>query len=292
MEGILIRGIGSFYTAVDADGGAFTLRCPKKFRYKGMTPMVGDRVRFTPGQGEEEGWVDEIFPRRSVFVRPPVANTEALLITLCPEPAPDFLLADRLLVECRRQGIRAILVASKEDLDGGALAETLRRDYAKANAEVISVSARTGAGLDGLRAAMGSEICCLAGQSGVGKSTLLAALTGLDLEVGEISRKIARGKNTTRRAELLMADGLRVFDTAGFSLLALSGLEEPERLPEYYPEFWPLAEGCRFQPCLHATEPGCMVRQAVAAGDISRDRHSRYLALLGEMREAWDNRYH
>ena len=292
MEGILIRGIGSFYTAVDADGGAFTLRCPKKFRYKGMTPMVGDRVRFTPGQGEEEGWVDEIFPRRSVFVRPPVANTEALLITLCPEPAPDLLLADRLLVECRRQGIRAILVASKEDLDGGALAETLRRDYAKANAEVISVSARTGAGLDGLRAAMGSEICCLAGQSGVGKSTLLAALTGLDLEVGEISRKIAGGKNTTRRAELLMADGLRVFDTAGFSLLALSGLEEPERLPEYYPEFWPLAEGCRFQPCLHATEPGCMVRQAVAAGDISRDRHSRSLALLGEMREAWDNRYH
>lgn len=292
MEGILIRGIGSFYTAVDAEGGAFTLRCPKKFRFQGMTPMVGDRVRFTPGQGEEEGWVDEIFPRRSVFVRPPVANTEALLITLCPEPAPDFLLADRLLVECRRQGIRAILVATKEDLDGGELARTLRRDYAKADAAVISVCAGTGAGLDELRDAMGGDICCLAGQSGVGKSTLLAALTGLDLEVGEISRKIARGKNTTRRAELLMTGGLRVFDTAGFSLLALSGLEEPESLPAYYPEFWPMAEGCRFQPCLHATEPGCLVRRAVETGDISRARHDRYLTLLGEMREAWERRYH
>ena len=184
-EGILIRGIGSFYTARTGDGGEFLLRAKKKFRRLGLTPMVGDRVLFTPGTGEEEGWIEEILPRRSSFVRPPVANVECLLIVLCPEPAPDWLLAERLLVECRRQGIDSLLVASKADLDGGALAEAMRRDYAGAEAPVFPVSAVTGEGLDALREAMAGRLCCLAGQSGVGKSTLLSALTGINLEAGE-----------------------------------------------------------------------------------------------------------
>jgi ribosome biogenesis GTPase len=213
--------------------------------------MVGDRVLFTPGTGEEEGWIEEILPRRSSFVRPPVANVECLLIVLCPEPAPDWLLAERLLVECRRQGIDSLLVASKADLDGGALAEAMRRDYAGAEAPVFPVSAVTGEGLDALREAMAGRLCCLAGQSGVGKSTLLSALTGIDLEAGELSQKIARGKNTTRRAELLVSGDLKVFDTAGFSLLALSGRMEPESLRLYYPEFGPYEGRCRFDECNH-----------------------------------------
>ena len=290
-EGILIRGIGSFYTAMTADGTCFVLRAKKKFRHLGLTPTVGDRVRFTPGTGEEEGWIEEILPRTSAFVRPPVANVECLLIVLCPEPAPDWLLAERLLVECRRQGIASLLVASKCDLDGGALAEEMRRDYALAEAPVFGVSARTGEGLDELRAAMAGKLCCLAGQSGVGKSTLLSALTGIELEAGELSQKIARGKNTTRRAELLIAGDLRVFDTAGFSLLALSGRMEPETLRLHYPEFAEYEGLCRFDECLHDREPGCAVTAAVREGRIPAARQARYRQLLAEVREAWDARY-
>lgn len=290
MEGILVRGIGSFYTAVTQEGEAFTLRAKKKFRHQRLTPMVGDRVRFTPGRGEEEGWVEEILPRRSAFVRPPVANVETLLVTVAPVPQPDLLLVDRLLVECRRQGIRSLLVVNKCDLDG-ALAEQLRREYRDAEAEVVPVSAAAGEGLEALKAAVGSELCCLAGQSGVGKSTLLGALTGMDLETGEISRRIARGKNTTRRAELILAGDLRIFDTAGFSLLALSGREEPENLRLYYPEFAAYEGSCRFTPCLHDREPGCAVRASAEAGERSPERLARYRELLREMRENWDARY-
>lgn len=289
-EGVLIRGIGSFYTAMTEDGGLFVLRAKKKFRRLGLTPMVGDRVRFTPGVGEEEGWVEEILPRRSSFVRPPVANVECLLIVLCPEPAPDFLLAERLLVECRRQGIDSILVAAKSDL-GGDLAVTLRRDYSRAGASVYAVSAKTGEGLEGLREAMAGRLCCLAGQSGVGKSTLLSALTGINLESGELSQRIARGRNTTRRAELLVCGDLRVYDTAGFSLLALSGRMEPESLRLYYPEFAPCEGHCRFDECLHDREPGCAVTEAVRDGSIPAVRQERYRQLLSEVREAWNARY-
>ena len=290
LEGTLVRGIGSFYTAVTAEGEAHTLRCKKKFRYRGLTPMVGDRVRFLPGSGEEEGWLEEILPRRSQFVRPPVSNVTLMLLTVCPEPAPDLMLVDRLLVECRRQDIRSVLVAAKLD-QGGELAEELRAQYAGAEAEVLAVSARTGEGLDALRQAMEGEICCFAGQSGVGKSTLINTLLGLDLETGEISRKIARGKNTTRRAELLTSGGLTVLDTAGFSLLEVSGLMDPVTLREWYPEFLPYEGHCRFAPCLHDREPGCAVTEACAGGEIDPRRLARYRELLQDIRQAWRDRY-
>ena len=141
-RGVLLQGIGSFYTVLDsATGERFTLRCKKKFRKLRLSPLVGDEVRYTPGEGEEDGWIEEILPRRSVFVRPPVANVETLLITVAPVPQPDLLLVDRLLVECRRQGLRSLLVVNKCDLDG-ALAEQLRREYRGAEAEVLPVSAR------------------------------------------------------------------------------------------------------------------------------------------------------
>ncbi len=290
LEGMLIRGIGSFYTALAPDGSRYELHCKKKFRRQGLTPMVGDRVRFTPGSGEEEGWVEEILPRSSAFVRPPVANVETMLIVLCPEPAPDFLLAERLLVECRRQGIDALLVSAKCDL-GTDLTERLRADYAGAGVPVFPVCAVTGEGLGALRERMAGRICCLAGQSGVGKSTLLSALTGIDLEAGELSQKIARGKNTTRRAELLVSGELRVFDTAGFSLLTLSGRMEPEELRLYYPEFAAYEGHCRFDECLHDREPGCAVTAAVREGAVPAIRQARYRQLLAEVREAWEARY-
>lgn len=285
-----MRGMGGFYTVVDAQGEQFTLRCKKKFRRMHISPLVGDEVLFTPGEGEEHGWLEEILPRSSECIRPPVANVSLLLISVSPTPAPDMLLIDRLMVRARMQNMKMLLVVTKGDLDD-TLAETLRAQYAGADVPVYPVCARTGEGLDALREAMRGELCCMAGQSGVGKSTLLNALLDLDLETGEISQKIQRGKNTTRHAELLLKDGLRVLDTAGFSLLELDGGMDPITLKDYYPEFTEHEGACRFTPCYHDREPGCAVTAACEEGKIHPERLARYRELLTEVKTAWRERY-
>ena len=289
-QGTLVRGFGGFYTVRDAEGQEFTLRCKKKFRRLGLSPLVGDEVLFTPGEGEEHGWLEEILPRSSQCLRPPVANVSLLLIVVAPVPEPDLLLVDRMMVRARAQGMDMLLVVNKCDLDEG-LAQELSAQYAGAQVPVYAVSAESGQGLATLRERMGGRLCCLTGQSGVGKSTLLNALLGLSLETGEISRKIQRGKNTTRHAELLVKDGLRVLDTAGFSLLELDGGMEPVTLKEYYPEFAEYEGKCRFEPCYHDREPGCAVTAACGEGAIHPQRLARYRALLTEVRQAWRERY-
>lgn len=289
-EGVIVKGVGGLYYARGAEGETHVLRARGIFRRQHVTPMVGDHIRFTPGQGEEHGWVEEILPRESQLVRPPVANVRYLVIVLAPAPAPDFLLIDTLIAMALRQGIRPALVVNKSDLDGETY-ETVRRDYAGLGAPLMAVSALTGQGMDGLRALLASGVCCLAGQSGVGKSTLLCAATGLKLQTGEISQKIRRGRHTTRHAELLYSGEYRVLDTPGFSLLELWEGLEPIRLKEYYPEFAPYEGQCRFSPCYHLSEPGCAVLEAARAGEVSPARLERYHLLLKKAQEAWRNRY-
>ncbi len=289
-RGTLTRILGGFYTVLTPTGTSFTLRCKKKFRHAHLTPLVGDDILFTPGEGEELGWLEDILPRRSECLRPPVANVERLVLVVAPVPEPDLLLIDRLLARARAQSISALLVVSKTDLDP-TLAPTLREEYRLAEVPVLAVSAHTGEGLESLRVAMRGALCCFAGQSGVGKSSLLHALTGLDLEVGSLSEKISRGRNTTRKAELLSAGDLRVFDTAGFSLLEPEKDTDPSTLKDRYPEFLPYEGQCRFDSCCHDREPGCAVTRAAAEGLIPPERLSRYRTLLSELRETWRNRY-
>lgn len=289
-EGVIVKGVGGLYYARGEDGGTHVLRARGIFRRRHITPMVGDRVRFTPGQGEEHGWVEEILPRESQLVRPPVANVRYLVIVLAPAPAPDYLLIDTLIAMALRQGIRPALVVNKCDLDGGTY-EAVRSDYAGLGAPLLAVSALSGQEMDGLRSLLASGVCCLAGQSGVGKSTLLCAATGLRLQTGEISQKIHRGRHTTRHAELLFSGEYRVLDTPGFSLLELWEGLEPIRLKEYYPEFAPYEGQCRFSPCYHLSEPGCAVLKAARSGEISQARLERYHLLLKKAQEAWRNRY-
>ena len=153
------------------------------------------------------------------------------------------------------------------------------------------MSARTGEGVAALREAMRGKVTCLAGQSAVGKSSLLNRLFGLELETGGLSRKTERGRHTTRRAEMMALDGMFVLDTPGFSLLELEETVEPEAFAQLYPEYNALAGECRFQPCLHDREPGCAVHAAVDRGLLSPERWARYRELLGEVREKWKGRY-
>ncbi|MBR4359607.1 MAG: ribosome small subunit-dependent GTPase A [Clostridia bacterium] len=292
-EGIIVRGRGGFYTVRQQDGEEFVLRAKKKFRRQGMSPLVGDRILFTPGTvGEEDGWIEEILPRKSQCLRPPVANVTLLCIVAAPRPAPDWLLVDKLLIFARKQGLRPLLIINKSDMEpAGETASLARCVYADAETEVLSVSAREKTGLEELRQLLSGEICCFSGQSGVGKSTILNALFGLSQETGDISRKIQRGKNTTRHAELFTFGDIQVIDTPGFSLLEMDEVFDPVLLRDYYPEFAPYAGQCRFSPCYHGSEPGCAVLQAAREGKIHPMRLEGYHTLLSDCRQAWRERY-
>ena len=289
-RGTLIRGIGSFYTVRDTNRNEYTLRCKKKFRHERITPLVGDEVLFSPGQGDEHGWLEEILPRKTVCLRPPVANVERLVIVIAPVPEPDLLLVDRQISRALFQQMDVLIVVNKCDLDD-QLYERIKQEYAYTGIPVIPASAKSGWGTETVREALKGALCCFTGQSGAGKSTMLNALLELNLETGGISRKISRGKNTTRHTELIERNGIRVMDTAGFNLLEAENALEPEKLKERYPEFIPYEGKCRFRECLHDREPGCAVSEAAMEGKISPGRLSRYRILLAETREVWRDRY-
>ena len=289
-RGTLVRGIGSFYTARDPEGKEYILRCKMKFRRQGMSPMTGDEVLFTKGEGDSHGWIEEILPRKTVCLRPPVANVERLILVISPVPEPDMLLADRQISRAFAQGMEVIIAVNKCDLDP-CLAGQIREQYSEAGIPVYEVSALEKTGLDKLKEAMTGSLCCMTGQSGAGKSTLLNALLGLELETGDISRRISRGKNTTRLSEMIEKGGIRVMDTAGFNLLEPEKQLEPEKLKDRYPEFRQYEGKCRFRECLHDREPGCAVTNAVNQGMLNARRVERYRQLLGETREVWRARY-
>lgn len=285
-----MRGIGSFYTVLcDEDGQEYTLRAQKKLRHQKLTPMVGDHVRFSPGEGEDNGWLEEILPRKSMLERPSIANADMLMLVVASVPQPDMMLIEKLILRAARGNMTPALCVNKIDL-GGNLAQAIREEFAGTQLCVFSASALTGEGVAELREAMRGKVTCLAGQSAVGKSSLLNALFGLELETGGLSRKTDRGRHTTRRSEMMSVDGMMVLDTPGFSLLELEQMD-PQDFAELYPEYNELAGECRFKPCLHDREPGCAVHEAVDAGRLSAVRWARYRQLLTEVKENWKGRY-
>lgn len=293
LQGQIIEGRGGLYTIRDNNNNnnTYVLRAKGKFRKIKITPLVGDNVLFTPGLGEEHGWIEEILPRKSISVRPPVANIELIAITIASAPIPDLLLVDRLLVGARQENIQTIIIFNKCELEDEGLQAKIRAEYANAQAPVFIVSAEENINLAPLKDAMRGKLCCMAGQSGVGKSTLLNALFGFDLQTGEISQRTERGRHTTRHASLLEKDGLRVLDTPGFSLLELKKNMEPIELQAYYPEFEPYEGQCKFAPCYHQSEPGCAVTKAAKQDKINKERLGRYYILLEELKQAWKERY-
>ena len=290
-EGVILSGVAGSYTVRTDDGREYRLRAQGKLRRQRLTPLVGDRVRFQPGQAGQSGWLEAILPRKNQLVRPAVANVDMIaLVIAASTPQPDFLLIDRLIMLCALGGVQPLIAVNKCDEDAEA-APRVRGEYARSGAEVLAVSAVTGEGLDALRERLDGRVFSMAGQSGVGKSSLLNALYGLRQETGALSQKIDRGRNTTRHSLLVpVPGGGMALDTPGFSFLDLP-LMDPDDMPALMNEFHPYEGQCRFQPCSHRSEPGCAVIDAVRAGAVSRGRWERYGALLDDMRERWRKRY-
>ena len=290
MEGLILRGIGSFYTVLADDGEYYTLRAQKKLRRMGTVPTVGDRVSMIPPSQSEEGWIESILPRKNLLKRPPVANIDLIAAVIAPVPEPDLLLLERLILQARTVNAVPMICVNKTDM-GKELLDRMLLEFRNSEIPVYGVSTVTGEGIHELRKCLEGKIVCFAGQSAVGKSSLINALTGSLLETSGISRKTQRGRHTTRRCELIGIGKGYLADTPGFSLFELKEDLLPEELGAHYPEYSALENECRFHPCFHDREPGCAVRKAVEMGTLSQERLERYRLLLNEAKENRKGRY-
>ncbi len=285
--GRILKGVGGLYLVRDENGAEWPCKARGKFRKLKLTPLAGDFVRFIPPTEGSDGYLTEILERRNECARPPVANIDRLVIVVAAtQPEPDWQLVDKLLVDAHAQGIDSVIAVNKADLRHETIAQA-REDYAAY--PCYEVSAATGEGIDALREALISGVACVAGQSGVGKSSILGRLLGIDLAVGEVSRT-DRGRHTTRHVELHVAGDALIADTPGFSLIDNS-LRDPVNLQESWPEFTPFSSECRFNGCQHIGEPDCAVERAANANLISRRRLDRYRVLHADMRERWSGRW-
>lgn len=288
LEGLIIKGISSFYY-VQVGDDLYECKARGIFKSKNLTPLVGDKVRISIVDKEKlKGVIDEILPRKSSLVRPPIANIDkAIIIFSLVEPSPNLLLLDKFIIASEKEGLDVLIVLSKSDLDkDGSIASEIISEFEKIGYRVILIDSISGENIDEVRKELENCISVLAGQSGVGKSSLLNAINpSFSLKTAEISQKLGRGKHTTRHAELFnIGKNAIVADTPGFSSFEFEDMEV-EELKEYFIEFEKYSD-CRYSnKCLHRNEPGCGVKQAVEEGSISKRRYESYLHLLEVINE-------
>ncbi len=284
IEGVIVKGIGGFYYVSTKKDGVFECRARGKFRKKGIKPMVGDRVVISAvDMTAKTAAIEEIGDRQSYLVRPPVANIECVVIVVAAtSPQPDFFMIDKLAVTAKKSGIKVVIAVNKTDLGN---AEEIVKIYKDTGYDVALVCAKTGDGVDALRGIIKGKVTAFAGNSGVGKSSLLNRF-GLDLQTGDVS-KIERGKHTTRHVELFdIGDATYVMDTPGFSILEISDIDCHE-LKDFFGEFSPYEDKCRFSGCDHyGTRPrDCAVAEAVQNGNIAKTRYESYTQLYSVLKE-------
>ncbi len=279
MDGVILKGVGGFYT-VRTERGPVQCRARGKFRLQKITPLPGDHVDVDV-LADGSGWLREIHARKNVFTRPPVCNLDALVLVISQAiPRSDAYLVDRMTVTAARQNIEAILCVNKTDLDA---AEELIKTYTLAGFRVLPVSAETGEGVPQLANAIAGAVVAFTGNSGVGKSALLNRLDNTESHLtGEVSVRLGRGRHTTRHVELFqLPQGTLVADTPGFSALDAAHELPRAELAACFIDFLPYLGHCRFTGCLHEGVLGCAVAEAVDLGHIARSRYDSYKKLLG-----------
>ena len=289
-EGVIYRALSGFYYVKTMHG---TVECKARgrFRLDKNTPLVGDRVEFI-GTEPGKGYLNSILARKNCFVRPPIANIDKMVVIASAAiPVTDPFLIDRMTAVAHKNGCETIICINKCDLN---TADMLYEIYSGAGFKTIRTSAETGEGLQELQDAICGCVCALTGNSGVGKSSILNMIDPeFSIAVGDISKKLGRGRHTTRHVELYeLSCGALIADTPGFSAFDTDKLTKKEELFTFFPDFEPYTGQCRFLDCANIKEPGCAVVEALEKGELQRSRHNSYIRLyeLASGHKDWEHR--
>lgn len=288
MQGKIIKGIAGFYYVNVVESGVYECKAKGVFRKEKIKPLVGDNVRIEILDEENKtGNIVEIFPRKNELIRPAVANIDqALVVFAVTKPTPHFNLLDRFLVMMERKEIPVVLCFNKKDIATSPEIAELEAIYEKCGYPIVFTSALEQENIEEIRRLLLKKTTAIAGPSGVGKSSLINLLQNqVQMETGTISRKIERGKHTTRHSELIAVDAdSYIMDTPGFSSLYVNDFEK-EELKYYFREFASYEGQCRFQGCDHVHEPVCAVKEALEEGKIHPIRYKNYLEMYTELKE-------
>ena len=286
IEGIILKGIGGFYY-VDTAEGLIECKARGRFRKTVGKPIVGDRVTLEIQPEDGTGYLQTIAPRKNSLIRPAVANLDLVVaVASAAPPVTDPFLIDKVTAIAVHKNMDALVVINKTDANPG---DELYETYRKSGIEVLRVSAHTGEGIDALRERIRGRVSAFAGNSGVGKSSVLNRLdSSFGAEVGAISDMICRGKHTTRHVELHPIEGGGyIADTPGFSSFETEQMDLvlAEDLQYAFPEFEPYIGQCKFTGCAHVKEKGCAVLAAVENGEIAKTRHESYVKLYESVKD-------
>ena len=274
--GTIVKGIGGFYY-IDTEDGIVECKARGHFRSKKMSPCVGDKV-YISINADGTGNIDKIIPRINCFIRPPVANIEELIVVASVQnPEPDLNFIDKMLCIAHNSDVSVKICFNKSDLDDGGV-ENLVQMYRSAGYETFVTSTTDGVGIDAIRKLISGKISAFSGFSGVGKSSLLNAVTNKEhMETGEVSERLRRGKHTTRHVELIKFNGGYIVDTPGFSNLEFPQEFSKESLKECFPEFEKYEAQCKFRDCNHTGNSSvCAVCRATEYNEIALSRYENY----------------
>jgi ribosome biogenesis GTPase len=295
VGGLIIKG-----RIIKCIAGAFFVFCNdkiyecfarKKLKHNNARLYVGDFVDFNADDADI-GIIERVYDRKNFFIRPYVSNIDQALIIIAPTPAPDLLLVDKMLVKCKIENVTAVILINKSDIDENEkFSKQILYDYENA-AKIMIISAAKNDNIDGLLDILRDKLSCCVGQSAVGKTSILNALnTDRILKTDRLSRKIERGRHTTRHSEIYtLKNGGFIIDTPGFNLYHLDDVDF-HSLAAHYNDFFDLSTHCKYKMCTHINEPDCAVKNAAANGELSKNRYDRYVRLFNELYKREKNKY-
>ena len=288
MEGKIVKGIAGFYYVHVVEHGLYECKAKGIFRKRKIKPLIGDNVLIDViDDKEKKGNIVEILPRENELIRPAVSNIDqAMVIFAAAEPNPNFNLLDRFLLLMGKQGVPVIICFNKRDIVEQKELDLLYHTYEKCGYHILFTSTYTKEGVEQVKEQLKDKTTVLAGPSGVGKSSMMNLLQPkAQMETGEVSEKIKRGRHTTRHSEIIHIEGnTYVMDTPGFSSIWIDQFEK-EELKDYFTEFLEFEPECKFKGCVHINEPVCGVKKALAEGKISEIRYENYVNLYEELKE-------